>query len=67
MQVAAFNRGLIYISTQIAKLPWDVKDVNNNIAEGPVANLLNLAANPEMNSFRWRLCMVQQAIIHGNS
>lgn len=67
MQVAAFNRGLIYISTQIAKLPWDVKDVNNNIVPGGVSTLLNLAPNDEMNSFRWKLMMVQQAIIHGNS
>lgn len=67
MQVAAFNRGLIYISSQIAKLPWDVKDDKNNILKGGVSNLLNLAPNEEMNAFRFRLFMVQQAIIHGNS
>jgi HK97 family phage portal protein len=67
MQVAAFNRGVIYISTQIAKLPWDVKDVDNKIVPGGVSNLLNLAPNPEMNAFRFRLCMVQNAIIHGNA
>lgn len=67
MQVAAFNRGIVYVSSQIAKLPWDVKDSENNILPGGVAHLLNLAPNPEMNSFRWRLFMVQQAIIHGNA
>lgn len=67
MQVAAFNRGLIYISTQIAKLPWDLKDQNNNIIRNSTSDLLNLRPNEEMNSFLWRLCMVQQAIIHGNS
>lgn len=67
MQVAAFNRGLIYISTQIAKLPWEVKDVENNHLRGPIDNILNVAPNPEMNAFRFRLFMVQQAIIHGNS
>jgi HK97 family phage portal protein len=67
MQVAAFHRGLIYISSQIAKLPWEVKDANNNILKGPISDLLNLAPNEEMNSFRFRLCMVQQAIIHGNA
>lgn len=67
MQVAAFNRGLIYISTQIAKLPWEVKDKGNNILSGDISNLLNLAPNPEMNAFTFRLTMVQQAIIHGNS
>jgi HK97 family phage portal protein len=67
MQVAAFNRGIVYISTQVAKLPWDVKDAANNILPGGVGNILGLAANPEMNSFRWRLFMIQQAIIHGNA
>jgi HK97 family phage portal protein len=67
MQVAAFNRGIIYISSQIAKLPWDVKDATNNIIQGPISNLLNLAPNKEMNAFRFRLFMIQQAIINGNS
>lgn len=67
MQVAAFHRGIVYISSQIAKLPWDLKDENNNILRNSISNLLNLAPNPEMNAFHWRLFMVQQAIIHGNS
>ncbi len=67
MQVAAFNRGIIYISSQIAKLPWNVKDGDNKIIINPVSNLLNLAPNSEINSFRWKLFMIQQAIIHGNS
>lgn len=67
MQVAAFNRGLIYISTQIAKLPWDVKDRDNVVMEGGISNLLNLSANKEINAFRFRLVMIQQAIIHGNA
>lgn len=69
MQVAAFNRGLIYISSQIAKLPWNVKDQTNKViaSNSPIMNLLNMSANPEMNSFRFRLVMVQQSIIHGNA
>lgn len=67
MRVAAFNRGIIYISTQIAKLPWDVKDRNNNIVENPISKLINLKPNPEMNAFFWRLVMVQQAIVQGNA
>lgn len=68
MQVAAFNRGVIYISTQIAKLPWDVKDETNKVLRNsPISHLLNLAPNEEMNAFFFRLVMVQQAIIHGNS
>lgn len=67
MQVAAFNRGVIYISTQIAKLPWDIKNEKNEIQKGPLSNLLNLAPNSEMNAFSFRLVMLQQAIIHGNA
>ncbi len=67
MQVAAFHRGLMYISTQIAKLPWNVKDAKNQILENNISALLNLCPNPEINAFRWRLFMVQQAIIHGNA
>lgn len=66
MQVAAFNRGVIYISTQLAKLPWNIKDNTNAIVENPVSNLLNLAFNPEMNSFRGKLFLIQQAILFGN-
>lgn len=67
MQVAAYHRGLIYLSSQIAKLPWEVKDEKFNPVPGPIANLLNLAPNPEMNAFMWRLVMVQQALNNGNS
>jgi HK97 family phage portal protein len=68
MQVAAFNRGLIYISTQIAKLPWNIKDIENKVVKNsPISTLLNVSANPEMNAFRFKLMAIQQAIIHGNS
>lgn len=68
MKVSAFYRGVIYVSTQISKLPWDVKDKTNKILEeDPVYKLLNLSPNSEMNALTFRLCMVQNAIIHGNS
>lgn len=67
MQVAAFHRGVIYISTQLAKLPWDVKDREHRILEGGISDLLNLCPNPEMNSFQFRLWAVQNAIWHGNA
>ena len=66
MQVSAFHRGLIYVSTQIAKLPWDIKDKDNVIQEGLTSDLLNLAPNTEMNAFMFRLSIIQNAIIHGN-
>jgi HK97 family phage portal protein len=67
MQVSAFYRGVMYISTQIAKLPWQVKDKDNEIIQDTVANLIDLAPNPEMSSFQFRCAMIQNAIIHGNS
>lgn len=67
MQVSAFYRGVMYISSQIAKLPWEIKDKNNNIMSSREAFLLSLSPNPEMNSMSFRLCMTQNAIIHGNS
>lgn len=67
MQVSAFYRGVIYISSQIAKLPWQVKDKDNNIQDDRISRLLNLRPNPEMSAMPFRLCMVQNAIIHGNS
>lgn len=66
MQVSAYYRGVIYISTQIAKLPWAVKDKNNNVQDGTIANLLNLSPNPEMNAMTFRLLAVQSAINYGN-
>jgi HK97 family phage portal protein len=67
MQVSAFYRGIIYISTQIAKLPWQVKDSKNNIQDGNVATLLDLIPNSEMSAFQFRLTMVQNAIVYGNA
>jgi HK97 family phage portal protein len=67
MTVSAFHRGVTYISTQISKLPWNVKDKENEIQLGGVADLIDLAPNPEMNALTWRLFMVQNAILHGNA
>lgn len=67
MQVSAFHRGVIYISTQISKLPWDVKDKDNNIIKGKVSYLLNVSPNGEMTSFNLKNSLLQQAITHGNA
>lgn len=67
MQVSAFYRGVIYISSQMAKLPWEIKDKTNKIIDNNLSVLLNLCPNPEMSSMFFRLCMTQNAIIHGNS
>lgn len=66
MKVAAFHRGLMYLTTQVAKLPWDVKDAENNILTGGISNLLNLCPNEEMTAFQFRLYIQSQAVLHGN-
>lgn len=67
MTVAAYHRGVSYISTQIAKLPWEVKDRENEIQDGLLSTLISLRPNPEMNSIAWRLFTIQNAIHYGNS
>lgn len=66
MKVSAFFRGVIYISTQIGKLPWVVKDANNNLMNTNITTLLKLAPNDEMNSFMFRVLAISTAIIKGN-
>lgn len=67
MQVAAFHRGSLYIATQVAKLPWYVKEKNNTIVEdGNIPYILNIAPNPEITAMSWRLYTILAAIIHGN-
>jgi HK97 family phage portal protein len=67
MQSSAFYRGIIYISTQIAKLPFEVKDSNNKIIDNDVSYLLNIQPNPEMTAFNFKCFMIQTAIVLGNS
>jgi len=66
MQASAFYRGVVYISTQIAKLPWEVKDADNNIIDNDISYLLNGAPNEEMTSFGLKLFLIQTAIVRGN-
>lgn len=66
MKVAAFYRGVTYISTQIAKLPWHVKSSKNEILNDELSRFLRLKPNKEMNAFSFRLFLIQQAIIYGN-
>lgn len=66
MQVAAFYRGIIYISSQMSKLPWHIKTEDNVIVNDDLSKLLRFAPNREMNSMFFRLLTIQMAIIHGN-
>ena len=66
MKVSAFYSGVTYISTQIAKLPWHVKDANNKKLNNSISQMLNLKPNSEMNSMMFKLFLMQSTIIHGN-
>lgn len=67
MEVSAFYRGVVYISTQLAKLPWEVKDKDNNIVDNRVNKMIKLAPNDEVNSFMLRIFLFQQALVFGNA
>lgn len=68
LEVAAFYRGLFYISSQIAKLPWDIKTFDNRIlnSNNEVYYLLNRKPNDEMTAFHWKALMVYACHLRGN-
>lgn len=67
MKVAAFNRGVQYLTSSVAKMPWNVKDKNFNILEGDIVHrLLNIAPNPEMNHMKFKLSLLFDSIVYGN-
>lgn len=68
MEASAFYSGVIYVSTQIAKIPWQVKDRNNKVLwDDPVNILLNVCPNDWMSAFNFKLTMIQMAIVKGNA
>jgi HK97 family phage portal protein len=67
MEASAFYRGVMYISSQIAKLPWEVKNAKNEILfEDNISYLLNVAPNEEMTAMFLKLFLIQCAIVGGN-
>ena len=67
MTAAAFNRGVIYVATQMAKLPWNIKLENKTVEnKSRLANLLNRNPNPETTSFMLRVRLMIDAIVTGN-
>lgn len=68
MEVSAYYSGVIYISTQLAKLPIQIKNSANKIVDPRgVTRLINKKPNAEMTAFFFWLNMVQRAIHSGNS
>lgn len=67
MQVSAFHRGVTYIATQLAKLPWEVKDNDNKVLfDHKVHKLLKYSPNPECTAFSFRVFLIESAILYGN-
>ena len=67
MKIAAFYRGVIYISSQIAKLPMEVKNLQRENQRGDIWRILNRAPNPEMSAYTFKLMMLQWALVRGNA
>lgn len=68
MKVSAYYSGVIYISTQIAKLPWVIKNKDNEIQyDNTIQKLIDKRPNPEMTSWSFKLVMTQLAIHKGNA
>ncbi len=67
MEVAAYYRGVMYIATQLSKLPWIIKTDNNTRIVDAIHKLLRYQPNPEMDSMFFRLHMTTAAINHGNA
>lgn len=67
MRVSAYYRGLMYISSQIAKLPIEIKGQDNKRFKNEVYRLLNKRPNPETNAFNFKLSLIQTAINLGNA
>lgn len=66
MQVAAFYRGVTYITSSIANLPIDIKNKKNEIIDNKITQLLNVSPNAEMNAHVFKLLATATAILHGN-
>lgn len=70
MTIAAFHRGVTYVSTQLAKLPWNVKNSDKEIQEDHELNFLlnrSCSGDLETTAFLTKCYLVSSAIIKGNS
>lgn len=68
MKVSALHRGVTYLSSQMAKLPMNIKDKDRKIVEGDrVAFLIQTRPNREMNAQKFWASMMVNAILQGNA
>lgn len=66
MQVAAFYRGVTYITSSIANLPVEIKNKKNEVIDNKITQLLNVSPNAEMNAHVFKLLGTFIAIVYGN-
>jgi HK97 family phage portal protein len=62
MMVSAYYRGVVYLSSQLAKLPIQIKKKDNSQVENDIHYLLNVQPNPETTSYHLKLFLIQCAI-----
>jgi HK97 family phage portal protein len=67
MKISAFYRGLLFISTQVAKLPFEIKGDENKRYRNNIYKLLNKKPNSETTSFLFKCALIQTAVSYGNS
>ena len=68
MRIPEFYRGVLYISTQVAKLKFQIKNKRNEIVENSrTKQLLSQRPNPQMTAFTLKTWMISQAILEGNA
>lgn len=65
MTASAYYRGVIYLSSQLAKLPMQIKDQKNKVILNDLHYLLNVQPNPETTAYHLKLFLLQCAINTG--
>lgn len=66
MMVSAYYRGVMYISSQLAKLPIHIKNKDNEVLDNNISFLLNVQPNPETTAYHLKLFLIQCAINTGH-
>jgi len=66
MTVSSYYRGVMYISSQLAKLPIHIKNKDNEVLDNNISFLLNVQPNVETTAYHFKLFLIQCAINTGH-
>lgn len=66
MTISGYYRGVMYLSSQIAKLPMHIKNSKNEVIDNNISFLLNVQPNPETTAYHLKLFLIQCAINTGH-